>query len=144
MKACICLYRSASPLLPSGSISNRQKVQSRTTGTARARDLWIPPSTHHDTTGGLPQFLPHTPGLKPDFLLQLLDNAEKQFLQSTCCTCELTLLKHPLLTHYKLITITSMRYQDWDVLLFPGESKIPIQEFDTKCQVLEQGMRRSS
>ncbi|KIW15489.1 hypothetical protein PV08_05535 [Exophiala spinifera] len=31
-----------------------------------------------------------------------------------------------------------MRYQDWDVLLFPGDSKIPIQEFDTKCYALEQ------
>ncbi|KIW44504.1 uncharacterized protein PV06_02967 [Exophiala oligosperma] len=31
-----------------------------------------------------------------------------------------------------------MRYQHWDVLLFPGDSKIPIQEFDTRCYALEQ------
>jgi hypothetical protein len=35
-------------------------------------------------------------------------------------------------------TITVMRYQNWDVLLFPADSKIPIQEFDTKCYALEQ------
>lgn len=28
-----------------------------------------------------------------------------------------------------------MRYQSWDVLLFPADSRIPIQEFDTKCHV---------
>lgn len=26
-----------------------------------------------------------------------------------------------------------MRYQDWDVILFPGESNIPFQEFRTSC-----------
>ncbi|EXJ92566.1 hypothetical protein A1O3_01118 [Capronia epimyces CBS 606.96] len=31
-----------------------------------------------------------------------------------------------------------MRYQNWDVLLFPGGSRVPIQEFDTKCYGLEQ------
>jgi len=28
-----------------------------------------------------------------------------------------------------------MRYQDWDVLLFPEGSKVPIQEFKTQCHV---------
>lgn len=37
-----------------------------------------------------------------------------------------------------------MRYQHWDVLLFPGDSKIPIQEFDTKCYALQQGREVSS
>ncbi|KAJ9498717.1 2-isopropylmalate synthase (Alpha-isopropylmalate synthase) (Alpha-IPM synthetase) [Exophiala xenobiotica] len=37
-----------------------------------------------------------------------------------------------------------MRYQNWDVLLFPADSKIPIQEFDTKCYALEQNGRASS
>ncbi|EXJ64638.1 hypothetical protein A1O7_00975 [Cladophialophora yegresii CBS 114405] len=31
-----------------------------------------------------------------------------------------------------------MRYQNWDVLLFPGDCRTPIQEFDTKCFVLDQ------
>ncbi|KIW88621.1 uncharacterized protein Z519_10667 [Cladophialophora bantiana CBS 173.52] len=31
-----------------------------------------------------------------------------------------------------------MRYQNWDVLLFPGDLRTPIQEFDTKCFVLGQ------
>ncbi|EXJ85498.1 2-isopropylmalate synthase [Capronia coronata CBS 617.96] len=31
-----------------------------------------------------------------------------------------------------------MRYQNWDVLMFPGSSRVPIQEFDTKCYGLEQ------
>lgn len=31
-----------------------------------------------------------------------------------------------------------MRYQNWDVLLFPRDSRIPIQEFDTKCFALDQ------
>lgn len=30
----------------------------------------------------------------------------------------------------------SMRYQNWDVLLFPGDSRIPIQEFNTACHVI--------
>ncbi|RDW77337.1 hypothetical protein BP6252_05390 [Coleophoma cylindrospora] len=29
-----------------------------------------------------------------------------------------------------------MRYQDWDVLIFPDESKAPLQEFKTACQVV--------
>jgi hypothetical protein len=29
-----------------------------------------------------------------------------------------------------------MRYQNWDVLLFPGNSRIPIQEFNTACHVV--------
>ena len=33
----------------------------------------------------------------------------------------------------------TMRYQSWDVLLFPLESRIPFQEFDTKCFALDQG-----
>ena len=28
-----------------------------------------------------------------------------------------------------------MRYRNWDVLLFPGGSKAPIQEFETQCFV---------
>jgi hypothetical protein len=30
---------------------------------------------------------------------------------------------------------SKMRYQDWDVLLFPEGSKVPIQEFKTQCHV---------
>ncbi|KAL4897428.1 hypothetical protein BDV59DRAFT_197721 [Aspergillus ambiguus] len=30
-----------------------------------------------------------------------------------------------------------MRYEDWDVLLFPEDSKVPIQEFKTQCFVTE-------
>ncbi|ROT37086.1 hypothetical protein SODALDRAFT_351450 [Sodiomyces alkalinus F11] len=29
-----------------------------------------------------------------------------------------------------------MRYDDWDVLLFPGDSKVPIKEFKVGCQVI--------
>ncbi|GAT19034.1 similar to An12g00400 [Aspergillus luchuensis] len=28
-----------------------------------------------------------------------------------------------------------MRYEDWDVILFPESSKVPIQEFKTQCFV---------
>ena len=28
-----------------------------------------------------------------------------------------------------------MRYDDWDVILFPKESHVPIQEFKTACYV---------
>lgn len=31
---------------------------------------------------------------------------------------------------------TRMRFLNWDVLLFPDESKVPIQEFDVKCHAL--------
>lgn len=30
-----------------------------------------------------------------------------------------------------------MRYENWDVLLFPGDSKAPIQEFKTQCSVIQ-------
>jgi hypothetical protein len=30
-----------------------------------------------------------------------------------------------------------MRYQNWDVLLFPDLSKIPFQEFKTSCSVIQ-------
>jgi hypothetical protein len=30
-----------------------------------------------------------------------------------------------------------MRYQNWDVLVFPDQSKIPLQEFKTACQVIQ-------
>ncbi|KAI9053364.1 hypothetical protein LZ554_002323 [Drepanopeziza brunnea f. sp. 'monogermtubi'] len=30
-----------------------------------------------------------------------------------------------------------MRYQNWDVLLFPDEYKVPLQEFKTSCQVIQ-------
>jgi hypothetical protein len=30
-----------------------------------------------------------------------------------------------------------MRYQNWDVLLFPDKSRIPIQEFKTSCHVIQ-------
>ena len=33
--------------------------------------------------------------------------------------------------------ITAMRYQNWDVLLFADNSKVPIQEFKTACHVLQ-------
>lgn len=29
-----------------------------------------------------------------------------------------------------------MRYQNWDVLLFPGDSRTPLQEFKTQCSVI--------
>ncbi|KAK5063173.1 hypothetical protein LTR84_005249 [Exophiala bonariae] len=34
-----------------------------------------------------------------------------------------------------------MRYQNWDVLLFPADSRVPLQEFDTKCFALNPGSR---
>tara|TARA_R110002033_G_scaffold142091_1_gene180522 strand:+ start:48 stop:413 length:366 start_codon:yes stop_codon:yes gene_type:complete len=35
-----------------------------------------------------------------------------------------------------------MRYQNWDVLLFPDQYKVPLQEFKTSCQVIQDpGMR---
>ncbi|OQV03902.1 hypothetical protein CLAIMM_08879 [Cladophialophora immunda] len=37
-----------------------------------------------------------------------------------------------------------MRYQNWDVLLFPGDSRTPIQEFNTTCYVLGQNTGLSS
>lgn len=33
--------------------------------------------------------------------------------------------------------VEEMRYQNWDVLLFPDPSKIPVQEFKTSCQVIQ-------
>lgn len=30
-----------------------------------------------------------------------------------------------------------MRYENWDVLLFPEDSNIPIQEFKTECSVTQ-------
>jgi hypothetical protein len=37
-----------------------------------------------------------------------------------------------------------MRYENWDVLLFPEDSKIPLQEFKTQCFVIDdQGMLSS-
>jgi hypothetical protein len=30
-----------------------------------------------------------------------------------------------------------MRYQNWDVLIFPDQCKIPLQEFKTACQVIQ-------
>ncbi|KAK2628268.1 hypothetical protein QTJ16_002914 [Diplocarpon rosae] len=30
-----------------------------------------------------------------------------------------------------------MRYQNWDVLLFPDQFKVPLQEFKTSCQVIQ-------
>lgn len=29
-----------------------------------------------------------------------------------------------------------MRYLNWDILVFPDEHKVPIQEYDTKCHAL--------
>ena len=43
-----------------------------------------------------------------------------------------------------------MRFQDWDVLLFPKGSGVPMQEFHTKCYALKEsehdalGLIRSS
>jgi hypothetical protein len=37
-----------------------------------------------------------------------------------------------------------MRYQNWDVLLFPGNSRVPVQEFSTACHVVsDQSMSHS-
>jgi hypothetical protein len=36
-----------------------------------------------------------------------------------------------------------MRYQNWDVLLFPDLSKIPLQEFKTSCSVIQDPGKRS-
>ncbi|KAG9238660.1 hypothetical protein BJ875DRAFT_367344 [Amylocarpus encephaloides] len=30
-----------------------------------------------------------------------------------------------------------MRYQNWDILIFPDQSKVPLQEFRTACQVIQ-------
>lgn len=30
-----------------------------------------------------------------------------------------------------------MRYLNWDVLLFPAESKVPLQEFKSGCYVVQ-------
>ena len=30
-----------------------------------------------------------------------------------------------------------MRYEDWDVLLFPQGSKVPMKEFKTSCHVVQ-------
>ena len=30
-----------------------------------------------------------------------------------------------------------MRYEDWDVLLFPQGSKVPMKEFKTNCHVIQ-------
>jgi hypothetical protein len=30
-----------------------------------------------------------------------------------------------------------MRYQNWDVLVFPDQCKVPLQEFKTACQVIQ-------
>ena len=35
-----------------------------------------------------------------------------------------------------------MRYQNWDVLLFPEVSKVPLQEFKTSCHVIHDHGRR--
>lgn len=32
---------------------------------------------------------------------------------------------------------SKMRYQNWDVLLFPDQFKVPLQEFKTTCQVIQ-------
>ncbi|EPE27714.1 hypothetical protein GLAREA_04505 [Glarea lozoyensis ATCC 20868] len=37
-----------------------------------------------------------------------------------------------------------MRYQNWDVLVFPDQSKIPLQEFKTACQVIQDPESHSS
>lgn len=29
-----------------------------------------------------------------------------------------------------------MRYEDWDLLIFPQDSKVPLQEFKTQCHVV--------
>lgn len=29
-----------------------------------------------------------------------------------------------------------MRYLNWDILIFPDDTKVPVQEFDVKCQAL--------
>ncbi|KAI9756891.1 MAG: hypothetical protein M1815_002678 [Lichina confinis] len=29
-----------------------------------------------------------------------------------------------------------MRYRNWDILLFPGYSKVPIEEFQTSCSIV--------
>ncbi|TVY37945.1 hypothetical protein LSUB1_G003160 [Lachnellula subtilissima] len=37
-----------------------------------------------------------------------------------------------------------MRYQNWDVLVFPDQSKIPLQEFKAACQVIQDQESHSS
>lgn len=37
-----------------------------------------------------------------------------------------------------------MRFSNWDVLLFPEDSRIPIQEFEVKCQALPQSFGKPS
>lgn len=36
-----------------------------------------------------------------------------------------------------------MRFSNWDILLFPEDSRIPIQEFEVKCQALPQSFGKS-
>ena len=71
----------------------------------------------------------------PSHLLQLL-----LFCSASSCVC----LYHSLwsllcFTFVALLTATAfysiMRYENWDVLLFPEGSKVPIQEFKTQCFV---------
>lgn len=42
---------------------------------------------------------------------------------------------HRLLSTLVLETSTTMRFENWDVLLFPESSKTPVQEFKTQCFV---------
>lgn len=58
------------------------------------------------------------------------------------CRALLTLASVSLLGPYitlkgHLRLIYKMRYKNWDVLMFPGKYKIPVQEFKTSCHIVQ-------
>lgn len=49
-------------------------------------------------------------------------------------SCSIALSWH---LHHLLVTSIKMRYEDWDVLLFPRDCGIPFREFGVTCQVVQ-------
>lgn len=47
------------------------------------------------------------------------------------------LISHCPLSEESSIPTRKMRYENWDVLLFPESSKVPIREFKTQCAVAQ-------
>jgi hypothetical protein len=57
------------------------------------------------------------------------------------CLAPSSLLRRQALVsafHIRIASFGSvkMRYEDWDVLLFPAGSKVPLKEFKTSCHVI--------
>ncbi|KAG5926474.1 hypothetical protein E4U42_003273 [Claviceps africana] len=48
-------------------------------------------------------------------------------------------LKHPNTNSIPLVT---MRYEDWDILLFPKDCKVPLKEFKVSCHVVQDAESR--